>query len=106
MTWVAATTTGFGVGLASFGLLRWTVHQVLSDQARSRGPNDASATKRTLLTVASGLIRLALLGLVMFGLAREGIGNLLAGVVGILLARECLIRRYSEMARLGGVCGR
>jgi len=85
MTWFAAITTGFGLGLASFGALWLTVRQ------------QAWRSQRKVLMGASGLARLFLVGLVLYALSREGPDKVLAGLGGLWLARWCLIRR------LGGV---
>jgi F1F0 ATPase subunit 2 len=79
MTWIAALTTGAGLGLVFFGGLWLTVRQLV--QAPRRG-----------LLGASRLARLALVGLGFYGLSREGPAMLLAGLVGLWLARWCLIR--------------
>jgi len=81
MTWLAATTTGFGLGLISFGVLWLTVRHLLQ-----------SAQWRVLL-IASGVARLSLVGLTFYALSREGPEKLLAGLAGLWLARWCLIRR-------------
>lgn len=85
MNWFAAVTTGFGLGLASFGTLWLTVRQLV---CRSQG--------RAFMG-ASSLTRLLLVGLVLYALSREGPGELLAGLAGLRLARSCLARG------LGGV---
>jgi F1F0 ATPase subunit 2 len=81
MSWPAALITGLGLGLAFFGGLWLTVRRI----ARGRG--------RSGLLVASGLGRLALAGLVLGGLSREGAGPLLAGLGGVWLARWSLVRQ-------------
>ena len=85
MTWLTAVTTGFGLGLASFGALWLTVRQLVS------------RPRRRILTGAGGLARLFLVGLVLYALSREGPDKLLAALAGLWLARSCLIRG------LGGV---
>lgn len=85
MTWFAAITTGFGLGLASFGALWLTVRQLVCQP------------KWRVLMGASGLVRLFLVGLVLYALSCEGPDKLLAGVAGLWLARWCLLRK------LGGV---
>lgn len=81
MTWFAAVTTGFGLGLTSFGVLWLTVRQLVCRPPR-RG-----------LVGASGVARLFLVGLGMYALSREGTDKLLAGLVGVWLARWCLFRK-------------
>ena len=51
MTWFAAITAGFGLGLASFGALWLTVRQLVG------------RPQRRILMSASGLARLCLVGL-------------------------------------------
>jgi F1F0 ATPase subunit 2 len=84
MTWFAALTTGFGLGLVSFGGLWLTVRRL----GRPRG--------RALLA-AGGLARMGLVGVVFYGVGREGPDRLLAALAGLWLARWCLLRE------LGGV---
>ncbi|HLN27566.1 MAG TPA: ATP synthase subunit I [Gemmataceae bacterium] len=85
MSWLAATTTGFGLGLVSFGVLWLTVRQLL------RG------AQWKILMIASGLTRLSLVGLTFYALSREGPDKLLAGLAGLWLARCCLIRRLGGL---------
>lgn len=81
MTWFAAITTGFGLGLISFGGLWLTVRQLV-DRPR-----------RMVVIGASGFARLLLVGLVFYTLSREGADKVVAGLGGLWLARWCLIRR-------------
>ena len=81
MTWVVALTTGAGVGLTYFGGLWLTL----------------TITRGRALLTASYFARLALVGLVFAGLSLEGASHVIAGLVGLLLARRWLV------ARIGGV---
>jgi F1F0 ATPase subunit 2 len=95
MTWFAASATGFGVGLVSFGGLWLTVRQLV------RRP------RRQFWLGVSGLARLLLIGLAFFALCREGPDMLLAGLGGLWLARYCLIRScHGEARRMTGEPGR
>jgi F1F0 ATPase subunit 2 len=84
MTWVAALTTGAGVGLAYFFGLWLTVRQII------RWPH------RHSLIVWSRIARIVLVGLVFFALTKHGSGLLVMGLAGFWLARGFLI------CRLGG----
>jgi F1F0 ATPase subunit 2 len=84
MTWVAALTTGAGVGLAYFFGLWLTVRQVI------RGP------RRNSLMVWSRMARLALVMLAFYALSRQGPAFLVMGLTGFWLTRGYLI------CRLGG----
>ncbi len=85
MTWLAAVATGFGLGIASFGALWVEVREL----ARRR---------RWGTRVGAGnLVRLFVVGLVLYALGREGPDVLLAALAGLWLARGCLI------GGLGGV---
>jgi hypothetical protein len=79
MTWFAAITTGFGLGLASFGALWLSVRQLVRQ-------------RRRMLVSAGGVVRLLLLGLALYALDREGPDKLLAGLAGLWLARWSLTR--------------
>ncbi len=81
MNWLTAATTGFGAGLVSFGMLWLTVRQLV------RRPH------RKFLLLASGPVRLFLVGVAFYGVSREGSDKLLAGLGGLWLARWCVIRR-------------
>jgi F1F0 ATPase subunit 2 len=81
MTWFAALTTGFGLGLASFGGLWLTVRQLVC------------RPRRRIVMGASGLARLFLVGVVLYALGRDSPDKLLAGLVGLWLARSCLLWR-------------
>jgi F1F0 ATPase subunit 2 len=85
MTLFVAFTTGFGLGLASFGALWLTVRRLLTRPGGNLGMG------------VSGLARLLLIGLVFWGLGREGPDKVLAGLAGLWLARGVLLRE------LGGV---
>lgn len=89
MTWIAAMTTGAGLGLAFYGGLWLTVRQLVWKQ-RHKG-----------FLVASGFVRLALVGLVLYGLGCEGVDKMVAGVTGLWLARGCLIRQLGEVRHEG-----
>jgi len=84
MTWFAAITTGFGLGLASFGVLWLAVRRLV------RLP------QRRALIGASTFVRLFLVGIVMYALSREGPDKLLAGLTGLWLARWCLFLELAE----------
>jgi F1F0 ATPase subunit 2 len=85
MTWVAALTTGFGLGLASFGSL-WLTVRPLMHWPRQR-----------LVIGASSAVRLLVVVVVLYALAREGAGLLLAGLVGLWLARWSVVWRLEGM---------
>lgn len=85
MSWIAALSFGIGLGLAYFGALWWTVASMV------RQP------ERAAWIPFSGLARLILLGLGLAVLGKQGAGNVLAGLGGILLSRWYLLRR------LGGI---
>ncbi len=79
MNCAAAVTTGFGLGLVSFGSLWLTV---------------GALVRRPRWRIVLGLLRVVrLLGvaLVLYGLCREGAGMLLAGLAGMWLARTWLV---------------
>ena len=90
MNLLVAATTGAGVGLVFFGGLWLTVRQV------TRHP------RGKLLLPLSSLARLAVVALVFLWLSREGPGVVLAGLVGLLLARWVLIHHFAEPAMKGG----
>jgi len=80
MTWVAAVSTGAGLGLITFGGLWLTVRW------RSGRPPQPS------IFLLSSLVRLFVVGLVFYGLSREGPGVALAALGGMLGARWLLVR--------------
>jgi F1F0 ATPase subunit 2 len=80
MNWLTAITTGFGLGLASFGGLWLTVRQLLCRR------------QRRLLSGVIVLARLILVGLAAYALSRDGADKLLAGFAGLMLGRWCVIR--------------
>lgn len=70
---------GVVLGLAHFGALRLTVRYF--------------ADGRALRAAAFQLLRFALVGAGFLGLAQLGAGPLIAGLVGLLLARRAALRR-------------
>ncbi len=83
MTWPAALTTGFGLGLAYFGGLWLSVRQLTG----RRHPRAWLAIGRAL--------RLALAALVFCALSRHGAEALLVGLLGFWLARWLLLVRVA-----------
>jgi hypothetical protein len=75
---IGAAVTGAGLGLAYFGALRLAT--------RSPGPG---GLRLWLLGRWAGL---ALAAATFYALSREGVGAVLAGLLGLWLARGCLIR--------------
>jgi F1F0 ATPase subunit 2 len=86
MNWFAAITTGFGVGVLSFGGLWLTVREATFNP------------QRAAWVWAGQLLRLALVGLVFYGLVLEGPDKLLEGLAGLWLARWCLVRQLGAGA--------
>jgi F1F0 ATPase subunit 2 len=86
MTWVAALTTGAGMGLAYFFGLWLTVQQVMRRQGGSR------------LIAWSRIARVVLAGLVFCGLGRHGSRLLVMGLIGFWLARGIVICRFGGVA--------
>ncbi len=85
MNWVAAASTGFGLGLAYFGGLWLSV--------RSLRPT------RPARFVAGRMTRLALAGITFYALLKTGgLLALLAGLCGLLVARWYLIREIGSAA--------
>jgi F1F0 ATPase subunit 2 len=84
MTFFAALTTGAGAGLAYFGGL-WLLVRLSGRSAWGSG-----------MLVAGYAARLALVALTFYALGRHGAGYLLAGLLGLLLARRLLV------AEIGG----
>lgn len=70
---------GLLIGAVHFGSLRWNADAYL-------------AGSRIALAILLQLVRFALLGAVLYGLSRLGALPLLAGALGILLARAAVIR--------------
>ena len=73
---------GFALGLFHFHSLRWNCAFFARGQAG-----------RALLLQ---LARLALVGLVLFGLARLGAGPLLGGALGLVIGRMLMMRRERD----------
>lgn len=82
MNWIVAATAGAGLGLAYFGGLWLTVIGVVRHPSRA-----------VWVPMASGLIRLVVLGLVLAMLGRQGAGSLLAALGGLWLSRSYLVHR-------------
>ena len=85
MNWAVAAGAGAGLGLAYFGALWLTVVGVV------RRPS------RAAWVPVGGAARLALLGLALAALSRQGAGCVVAALAGLWLSRWYLVRR------LGGV---
>ena len=85
MTWVAALTTGAGAGLLSFGTLWFSLRYWLF------------SPRGQLLFRMCSAARLGFICLMLYGLSREGLDKMLAGMTGVWLARWCLVRQ------LGGI---
>lgn len=85
MNWVAAASTGAGLGIVYYGGLWLTLRAVLSNSLGTGW-----------LTI-SRAARLGVVGIGFYGLAQEGVALACAALAGLLLARWYLIRR------LGGI---
>lgn len=81
MNCIVALTTGFGLGLVSFGTLWLSVGELV------RRPD------RRVYVCASRIVPLFVVGVVFYGLSQDGIATLLTGLCGLWLARWSLIRR-------------
>jgi F1F0 ATPase subunit 2 len=79
---VFAALLGVGLGLLYFGGLRLTTSRILRPHAR------------WWLPALSFGCRLALVAATLWALSREGVGPLLSGLAGLLLARGYLLRRW------------
>jgi F1F0 ATPase subunit 2 len=84
MTWIAAATTGAGVGVVYFGGLWLTVRRLTA--------------RENLLLGVSRVARLALVAVVFYGLSREGADMVVAGLGGLWLARCVLVRQLGGLA--------
>jgi F1F0 ATPase subunit 2 len=85
MNWAAAAGTGFGLGLAYFGGLWLTVRRV--------GTGSAAGF------AAGRLARLGLAAVVFYALLKTGgVRAVVAGLVGLLVARWYLVRRIGGNA--------
>lgn len=76
---------GLATGLVHFATLRRVTALYLAGTAPARA-------------LGLQLARLALVALVLAGLARLGAGALLAGALGLMLAREAVLRRARKEA--------
>lgn len=74
---------GGALGVLHFGSLRWVAQRYAEGGAAG--------------AVLVQLLRFAVLGLVLFGLAKVGAAALLAGAVGLLIARYVVVRRLGGM---------
>jgi len=83
MTWLAAITTGAGVGLVFYGGLWWTVRQL-------------TAGRCAMWFAVSGVARVTLAGLAFYALAREGIELAAAGLLGLWLMRRYLLHELGD----------
>jgi F1F0 ATPase subunit 2 len=79
MTWYTALTTGAGLGLAHFAGLWLTVRHL------------GGGSGAPFLLGLSRFARLALVGVVFWGLSRGGVGHVLWGLAGLWLARCWLL---------------
>jgi F1F0 ATPase subunit 2 len=85
MNWAAAAGTGFGLGLAYFGVLWLSVRRL--------GTGGAAGF------AAGRLARLALAAVVFYALLKGGGAQaVLAGLVGLIAARGYLVRRIGGSA--------
>lgn len=83
--WAASALAGATLGLLFFGGLWLTVRRV--PEARRPG----------LLMAGSFLVRVGLLAAGLLLLARAGAAHLLAGLLGVLVARTLLVRRLGRL---------
>jgi F1F0 ATPase subunit 2 len=79
---VCGAVVGYGVGALYFGSLRWTA--------------EAWVAGAVVRAVASQIGRLALVAIVLFGLAKIGPAALLCGALGVLAARHVAVRRFGR----------
>jgi F1F0 ATPase subunit 2 len=82
MNWLAALGTGAGMGLAFYGGLWLTIRRL------------AAAPRVASWLGLSRAARLALVGLGLYALGREGIDMVLAGLAGLWLVRWYLVWRH------------
>jgi F1F0 ATPase subunit 2 len=83
LTALLGLAAGVLLGLAHFGSLRWNVRLFTSGGGRR--------------ALGAQLLRFALVFAVLAGLAKLGALPLLAGALGILLARQLVLRRVRGM---------
>jgi F1F0 ATPase subunit 2 len=87
MSWAAAMGSGFGLGLIYFGGLWLNVRRMPF--------NSSTATHFAI----GRITRLGLTVVVFYALLKTGgISAILSGLVGLLAARWCLIRKIGRMA--------
>jgi len=85
MNWFTAATTGFGLGVVVFGALWFMARDLV------RRP------QRRILRAASGPARYSLAAVVFYGLSRAGLDAMLAGLIGLFLARTCLVAHLGNI---------
>ena len=88
--WLLSLAAGLGLGGAYFGGLWWTVRRL----PRARRP--------ALLTLASLVVRLALLLGGLYAVTGGDWRALAAALLGFVLARAVLVRRLGPQARTEG----
>jgi F1F0 ATPase subunit 2 len=89
MSWIAALTSGVGLGLASFGGLWLTVRW------------GTASSYSVAVFLISSLIRLLAVAVVFCVLSCEGPGPALAGLGGLLTARGLLVGGLGGMSHGG-----
>jgi N-ATPase, AtpR subunit len=97
MNWLVALTLGVGVGLAYFAGLWLTLRASLPNPAAAGPVGIRHHGGGRMLLGASYFARFALVAVVFAALSREGLGHVLLGLAGLLLARHWLI------GQIGGI---